>query len=160
MNPGILVGAGFLLGTVGVKAVKSPAAKQLFVKTAVQGLRLKEGAETLMDTAKAEFDDVMAEANYEYENLQNAQEIVEADAIVATAPAATPATAAAPAAVAAVPEAAGVTPAATTPAAVPAKKDPVAEVAEIAKKAVSVATKSAGAGRGAGRGAGHGRAGK
>ncbi len=65
MHPGLLVGAGFLLGTVGVKAIKSKPAKKLLVQAAVQGMRVKDEAETLIDQAKAEFDDVIAQASYE-----------------------------------------------------------------------------------------------
>ena len=42
MNPGLLVGAGFLLGSVGVKALTSQKAKQVYVKGIVQGMRAKE----------------------------------------------------------------------------------------------------------------------
>ena len=65
MNHGLLVGAGFLLGTVGVKALKSETARKVYVKTIAQGLRVKEEAETIVDEAKAEFDDILAEAGYE-----------------------------------------------------------------------------------------------
>ncbi len=64
MNHGILVGAGFLLGTLGVKALKSEPAHKAAVYTIAQGLKAKESAETLVDEAKAEFDDIMAEAGY------------------------------------------------------------------------------------------------
>ena len=65
MNHGLLVGAGFLLGTVGVKALKSETARKVYVKTIAQGLRVKEEAETIVDEAKAEFDDILAEAGYQ-----------------------------------------------------------------------------------------------
>lgn len=65
MNHGILVGAGFLLGTLGVKALKSEPAHKAAVATIAQGLKLKEGAESLVDEAKAEFDDILAEAGYD-----------------------------------------------------------------------------------------------
>lgn len=64
MNPGILVGAGFLLGSVGVKALTSKKAKQVYVKGIVQGMRAKEEVETMVDEARAEFDDLLAEAGY------------------------------------------------------------------------------------------------
>lgn len=75
MNHGILVGAGFLLGTLGVKALKSEPAHKAAVATIVQGLKLKEGAESLVDEAKAEFDDILAEAGYD-----KAEEDVEEEA--------------------------------------------------------------------------------
>lgn len=67
MNHGILVGAGFLLGTLGIKALKSEPAHKAAVATTAQVLKLKEGAETIVDEAKAEFDDILAEAGYDKE---------------------------------------------------------------------------------------------
>lgn len=64
MNPGLLVGAGFLLGSVGVKALTSKQAKKVYVKGIVQGMRAKEEVETMVDEARAEFDDLLAEAGY------------------------------------------------------------------------------------------------
>lgn len=75
MNHGILVGAGFLLGTLGVKALKSEPAHKAAVATIAQGLKLKEGAESLVDEAKAEFDDILAEAGQD-----KAEEDVEEEA--------------------------------------------------------------------------------
>ena len=60
MNPGLLVGAGFLLGSVGVKALTSQKAKQVYVKGIVQGMRAKEEVQTMVDEARAEFDDLLA----------------------------------------------------------------------------------------------------
>ncbi len=67
MNPGIFVGAGFLLGTLGVKALKSEPAHKAAVYTIAQGLKAKESAETIVDEAKAEIDDILAEAGYSKE---------------------------------------------------------------------------------------------
>lgn len=64
MHPAILVGAGFLAGTAGVKAVTSKTARKIYVKGLVQGLKAKENCETLVEEAKAQFDDIMAEAEY------------------------------------------------------------------------------------------------
>ena len=64
MNPGLLVGAGFLLGSVGIKALTSKQAKKVYVKGIVQGMRAKEEVETMVDEARAEFDDLLAEAGY------------------------------------------------------------------------------------------------
>ena len=83
MNHGILVGAGFLLGTLGVKALKSEPAHKAAVYTIAQGLKLKEGAETIVDEAKAEFDDILAEAGYDKaaeEEAEKAEEETEAQA--------------------------------------------------------------------------------
>lgn len=65
MHHGLLVGAGFLLGTVGIKALKSEPARKVYVATIKEGLKIKEEAETIVDEAKAEFDDILAEAGYE-----------------------------------------------------------------------------------------------
>lgn len=82
MNHGILVGAGFLLGTLGVKALKSEPAHKAAVYTVAQGLKLKEGAETIVDEAKAEFDDILAEAGYNKDEAEAeaAEEETEAQA--------------------------------------------------------------------------------
>ena len=53
MNHGILVGAGFLLGTLGVKALKSEPVRKAAVATVI------------VDEAKAELDDILAEAGYD-----------------------------------------------------------------------------------------------
>ncbi len=81
MHPGILVGAGFLIGTLGVKALKSEPAHKAAVYTIAQGLKAKESAETLVDEAKAEFDDILAEAGYSKEEEveeEAAKELAEA----------------------------------------------------------------------------------
>ncbi|MDO4182652.1 MAG: preprotein translocase [Coriobacteriia bacterium] len=75
MNPAIFVGIGFLAGTVGMKAVTSQAAKNIAVAGMVQGMKVKECCEGLVDEAKAEFDDIMAEA--EYQKNADAEEYVE-----------------------------------------------------------------------------------
>lgn len=60
----LLVGAGFLLGTVGVKALTSPQAKRCYVHGVAGALRVKQGYEEIVEQAKAEMDDIVAEANY------------------------------------------------------------------------------------------------
>lgn len=60
----LLLGAGFLLGTVGVKVLTSPAAKRVYVQGVAQGLRAKSTYEDIVEQAKAEVDDIMAEAAY------------------------------------------------------------------------------------------------
>ena len=61
---GLLVGAGFLLGTVGVKALTSNTAKKCYVQGVAQGLRAKATYENSVEQAKAEVDDIVAEANF------------------------------------------------------------------------------------------------
>ena len=59
---GWLVGAGFLLGTLGVKALTSPTAKKCYVQGVATGLRAKAAYEGIVEQAKAEVDDIVAEA--------------------------------------------------------------------------------------------------
>ena len=61
---GLLVGAGFLLGTVGIKALTSPAAKRCYVQGVAYGLRAKESYSSIVEEAKAQVDDIVAGASY------------------------------------------------------------------------------------------------
>ena len=84
MHPALLVGVGFLAGTAGIKAVTSETARKVYVKGIVQGLKAKEQCESIVEEAKATFDDMMAEAEYEVsveDDLEDAEEVeVEAEA--------------------------------------------------------------------------------
>lgn len=60
----LLVGAGFLAGSLGLKALVSPVAKRGYVKVLVQGMKAKSACLNLAEQAKAEYDDIMAEATY------------------------------------------------------------------------------------------------
>lgn len=61
---GLLVGAGFLLGTAGMKALTSKAAKRCYVQGVAKGLRAKTAYQNVVEQAKAEVDDIVAEAAY------------------------------------------------------------------------------------------------
>ena len=61
---GLLVGAGFLLGSVGIKALTSNTAKKCYVQGVAKGLQAKSAYEGIVEQAKAEVDDIVAEANY------------------------------------------------------------------------------------------------
>ena len=61
---GLCIGAGFLLGTVGLKALTSPAAKRGYVKAVAYGLQMKDTYEGIVEEAKAQVDDIVAEARY------------------------------------------------------------------------------------------------
>lgn len=50
---GLLVGAGFLLGTIGLKALTSPTAKRCYVQGVAYGLRAKESYANIVEEAKA-----------------------------------------------------------------------------------------------------------
>lgn len=64
MHPGLLVLGGFLLGTAGVKAARSRPARRAYVRTTVCALQAKDYVTRIVDEAKAECDDIMAEAQY------------------------------------------------------------------------------------------------
>lgn len=61
---GLLAACGFLLGTVGVKALTSQGAKRCYVQGVAQGLRAKSAYESILEQAKAEVDDIVSEASY------------------------------------------------------------------------------------------------
>ena len=82
---GLLVGAGFLLGTVGIKALTSPAAKRCYVQGVAYGLRAKESYSSIVEEAKAQVDDIVAEASYinssqsfESEDQRASEDVVDA----------------------------------------------------------------------------------
>ena len=60
----LFTGLGFLIGTVGVKAVTSETAKKGYVHAMAQGMKAKAGYEGIVEQAKAEVDDMKAEAEY------------------------------------------------------------------------------------------------
>ena len=60
----LLVGAGFLAGTVGVKALTSDTAKKAYVNVLAQGMRAKAAYQDVVEQAKANVDDMVAEAAY------------------------------------------------------------------------------------------------
>ena len=59
-----LVGAGFLLGTVGVKALTSKPAKKLYVQGVSKVLQARTAGLDIIEQAKSNLDDIVAEANY------------------------------------------------------------------------------------------------
>jgi hypothetical protein len=61
---GLLVGAGFLAGTLGIKALTSATAKRGYVHIAAQGIRAKNAYLDVVEQAKAEVDDIVSEASY------------------------------------------------------------------------------------------------
>ena len=60
----LLVGAGFLAGTVGVKALTSKTARKCYVQGVAKGLQVKQGYQNIVEEAKSQVDDIVAEANY------------------------------------------------------------------------------------------------
>ena len=61
---GLLVAGGFALGTAGVKALTSETAKKGYVKVVASGMRAKNAYLDVCEQAKAQVDDIVAEANY------------------------------------------------------------------------------------------------
>jgi hypothetical protein len=59
-----LIAAGFALGTIGVKALKSEQAKKLCVQAVSKGLQAKAAGQDIIEQAKSNVDDIVAEANY------------------------------------------------------------------------------------------------
>ncbi len=66
MNPGILVGVGFLLGAASAKIARSERARKACVKGIVCMMKARESVEGMVDEARAQFDDMMAEAQYQH----------------------------------------------------------------------------------------------
>ena len=60
----LFTGLGFLIGTVGLKAATSKTAKKGYVHAMAQGMKAKADYESIVEQAKAEFDDMKAEAEY------------------------------------------------------------------------------------------------
>ena len=60
----LLIGGGFLLGTAGMKAVTTAPAKRAYVQGIACGIRAKNCYQDMVEQAKAEVDDMVAEATY------------------------------------------------------------------------------------------------
>jgi len=61
---GLLIAGGFLLGTAGVKALTSNTAKKVYVQGVAKGLQAKSCYENIVEQAKSQADDIVAEAKY------------------------------------------------------------------------------------------------
>ena len=60
----LFTGLGFLIGTVGLKAATSDTAKRGYVHAMAQGMKAKAEYTNIVEQAKAEFDDMKAEAEF------------------------------------------------------------------------------------------------
>ena len=60
----LLVSGGFLLGTAGLKLLTSAPVKNACVQGIACGMRIKNGYQDMVEQAKAEVDDMVAEAAY------------------------------------------------------------------------------------------------
>lgn len=62
MNHGWFVLGGFMLGTAGMKMITSRPFKRVLARTTAYGLEAKDYLDYVVDEAKAQCDDIMAEA--------------------------------------------------------------------------------------------------
>jgi hypothetical protein len=60
----LFTGLGFLIGTIGLKAATSQNAKKGYVHAMAQGMKAKAEYNNIVEQAKAEFDDMKAEAEF------------------------------------------------------------------------------------------------
>jgi hypothetical protein len=60
----LFTGLGFLIGTIGLKAATSQTAKKGYVHAMAQGMKAKAEYNNIVEQAKAEFDDMKAEAEF------------------------------------------------------------------------------------------------
>lgn len=61
---GWMLAGGFALGTLGLKALSSSAAKKCYVQGVAKGLQAKAAYQDVVEQAKAQVDDIVAEASY------------------------------------------------------------------------------------------------
>lgn len=65
MNHIALVAIGAVAGSVGTKILTSEPAKKVYVKGVVAGMCVRDSVSQVIEEAKAQFDDVCAQAEYE-----------------------------------------------------------------------------------------------
>lgn len=63
-NNWLFTGIGFLIGTAGIAAATSETAKKGYVHCMAQGMKAKKGYQDMVESAKAEYDDMVAQATY------------------------------------------------------------------------------------------------
>ena len=63
-NNVLFTGLGVLIGTVGIAAITSETAKKGYVHAMAQGMKAKKGYQDMVEAAKAEYDDIVAQAAY------------------------------------------------------------------------------------------------
>ena len=76
----LFTGLGFLIGTIGIKAATSQTAKKGYVHAMAQGMKAKADYKSIVEQAKAEFDDMKAEAQYIAVSAKDVEAAEEADA--------------------------------------------------------------------------------
>ena len=70
---GWMIAGGFALGTLGLKALSSSAAKKCYVQGVAKGLQAKAAYLDVVEQAKAQVDDIVAEASYINESAKTEQ---------------------------------------------------------------------------------------
>lgn len=73
----LLVGGGFLLGTAGIKLLTSTPVKNACVQGIACGMRVKNCYQDMVEQAKANVDDMVAEAAYITQSEAAADEAAE-----------------------------------------------------------------------------------
>lgn len=58
----LLIAGGVLLGTLGVKLIKSNCARKLYVSTLANGMKLQQDAQHMFEQMKEEAEDLCSEA--------------------------------------------------------------------------------------------------
>ena len=61
---GWMIAGGFALGTLGLKALSSSTAKKCYVQGVAKGLQAKAAYQDVVEQAKDQVDDIVAEASY------------------------------------------------------------------------------------------------
>ena len=72
---GLLVGAGILVGSVGLKALTSQAARRVYVQGIAKGLQAKSCYEGIVEQARAQASDIIAEARYANEPASGVSDV-------------------------------------------------------------------------------------
>ena len=75
MNHIALVAIGAVAGSVGTKILTSKPARKVYVNSIVAGMLMRDGVGKVVEEAKAQFDDVCAEAEHEISRRKNEEKI-------------------------------------------------------------------------------------
>ena len=76
---GWMLAGGFALGTLGLKALSSSTAKKCYVQGVAEGLQAKAAYQDVVEQAKAQVDDIVAEASYINESAKTEQSAVDGE---------------------------------------------------------------------------------
>ena len=76
---GWMLAGGFALGTLGLKALSSSTAKKCYVQGVGKGLQAKAAYQDVVEQAKAQVDDIVAEASYINESAKAEQPAVDGE---------------------------------------------------------------------------------